>query len=76
MRFERINPDRREFRVYELWIQPTLFGEFSLLARWGRKDRPLRQRIVSTGKMQDIKDQLDGAKAKRLKSGYRLVELE
>lgn len=33
---ERINPEKNMARFYTLDIQPTLFGEVSLVRSWGR----------------------------------------
>ncbi|MQB45963.1 MULTISPECIES: WGR domain-containing protein [Rhizobium] len=33
---ERIEPERNMARFYALAVQPTLFGEVSLVRRWGR----------------------------------------
>ncbi|KQU96053.1 WGR domain-containing protein [Ensifer sp. T173] len=34
--FQRIDPSRNMARYYMLSIQPTLFGEVSLIRAWGR----------------------------------------
>lgn len=34
--FQRIDPSRNMARYYALSIQPTLFGEISLIRAWGR----------------------------------------
>lgn len=36
MRLTRVDPKRNMARFYELHLQPTLFGETSLMRRWGR----------------------------------------
>jgi len=36
LRFHRIDPSLNIARFYELSVQPTLFGEHSLLRSWGR----------------------------------------
>lgn len=39
MRLTRVDPKRNMARFYELSLQPTLFGETSLVRRWGRIGR-------------------------------------
>lgn len=36
LRLRSIDPDRNRWRAYEIDLQPTLFGEVSLVTRWGR----------------------------------------
>jgi predicted DNA-binding WGR domain protein len=36
----RIDADKNMSRFYKLDVQPTLFGEWSLVKEWGRIGRP------------------------------------
>ena len=36
MHLRRIDPDHNMARFYTISVQPTLFGEWSLLREWGR----------------------------------------
>ena len=36
MHLRRIDPDRNMARFYTMRLQPTLFGDWSLLREWGR----------------------------------------
>ena len=39
MHLRRIDPDHNMKRFYEMSVQPTLFGEWSLFREWGRIGR-------------------------------------
>ena len=75
MRLERINPDRNEFRFYEVTIEPTLFGEHALLIRWGRIGKPSRQRIAETGPVRLVAKTQQSIAAQKARGGYREVEV-
>lgn len=70
MRLERINPDRNEFRFYELDVQPTLFCEYALLIRWGRIGKPSRQRIARTGPLDEVQAAVEKIRKAKSRSGY------
>lgn len=36
VRMTRIDPERNMARFYEIDVQPTLFGEFTVERHWGR----------------------------------------
>jgi predicted DNA-binding WGR domain protein len=38
----RIDEDSNMARFYKLDVQPTLFGEWSLVREWGRIGRPVQ----------------------------------
>ncbi|MEZ2223401.1 WGR domain-containing protein [Rhizobium sp. RCC_161_2] len=42
---ERIEPEKNMARFYVLAVQPTLFGEVSLVRRWGRIGTHGRQKV-------------------------------
>lgn len=67
----RIDSQRNMARFYKLDIQPTLFGECSLVREWGRIGRPGTVRIET----HQTRGQADMAMAlnwaRKLKRGYR-----
>ena len=42
MHLTRIDPDKNMARFYKLDVQPNLFGEWCLIAEWGRIGSPGR----------------------------------
>jgi len=73
MRLERINPDRNEFRFYEIRVEPTLFKEHALLICWGRIGKRARQRIARTGEQPEIEAEARKLEKAKMKRGYFLV---
>jgi predicted DNA-binding WGR domain protein len=39
-----VDRERNRFRVYRMWLQPTLFGGTDLVIEWGRIGARLRRR--------------------------------
>ena len=39
-----VEPGKRKYRFYKLFIAPSLFGEWMLVREWGRIDSPGRVR--------------------------------
>jgi predicted DNA-binding WGR domain protein len=70
MNLVRIDADKNMARFYKLDVQPTLFGEWSLVREWGRMGQPCRVQVemYSTRGTADIA--LIAAWIKRLKRGY------
>ncbi len=67
----RINDCRNEARFYKLDIQPTLFGECSLVREWGRLGRAGTVRI-ETYPSRGLADMaLASNWTRKLKRGYR-----
>ncbi|MBT28118.1 MAG: WGR domain-containing protein [Thalassobius sp.] len=70
MRLERVNPDRNEYRFYEIEIQPTLFSDYSLMISWGRIGHRGRQRIAMSGSFDEIFGHALGLEARKMRRGY------
>jgi len=45
LHIQRVDPSRNMARYYELSLEPTLFGEMSLVRTWGRIGRRGQQRV-------------------------------
>jgi len=67
----RVDPEKDMARFYKLDIQPTLFGEWSLIREWGRIGRAGTARLerYSTRGKADIA--LISKWAEKWKRGYR-----
>ncbi len=71
LRLTRIDNHRNMARFYKLDIQPTLFGECSLVREWGRIGRAGTVRI-ETYQSRGVADLAMVANwARKLKRGYR-----
>ena len=64
---ERIDPTRNMARFYAMSVQPTLFGECSLVRCWGRIGAPGRVMIETFSQP----DQLVGARSKLVRQKHR-----
>lgn len=51
---ERIDPNRNMARFYAMSIQPTLFGELSLIRNWGRIGATGRNKIETFPDMEGL----------------------
>ncbi|WP_392714216.1 WGR domain-containing protein [Rhizobium ruizarguesonis] len=45
LHIQRVDPNRDMARYYELSLEPTLFGEISLVRTWGRIGRRGQRRV-------------------------------
>lgn len=45
LHIQRVDPNRNMARYYELSLEPTLFGEISLVRAWGRIGRRGQRRV-------------------------------
>jgi predicted DNA-binding WGR domain protein len=45
LHIKRVDPNRNMARYYELSLEPTLFGEISLVRTWGRIGRRGQRRV-------------------------------
>jgi predicted DNA-binding WGR domain protein len=67
---ERVDPSRNMERFYAIWVQPTLFGELSLIRRWGRIGRGGRDKIETYARADDAKDAQRRIEAQKRRRGY------
>ncbi|NTF52720.1 WGR domain-containing protein [Agrobacterium rhizogenes] len=71
LHFQRIDPSRNMARFYEISLEPTLFGETSLVRIWGRLGTRGQQRIdVFSSEKRAVEAFLELLRQKRAK-GYR-----
>jgi predicted DNA-binding WGR domain protein len=70
MRLIRKNPDKNEYRFYEIHIEDDLFDACSLLIRWGRIGRAARQRIIRSGELEDVRTFAMTLADKKKRNGY------
>lgn len=68
----RIDPAQNMRRFYALSIEPTLFGEFAIVTRWGRVGSPRGQmRSQSFGSAEDAAAAMQRQTQVKLRRGYR-----
>ena len=67
----RIDPSRNMARFYLLSLQPTLFGEVSVVRSWGRIGTAGRSKVESHTTGQGACLALAKLKAAKLRRGYR-----
>ncbi|MGL3214034.1 WGR domain-containing protein [Bradyrhizobium sp. BR 1433] len=67
----RIDDRRNMERFYKLDIQPTLFGEWSLVREWGRIGRAGTVRVETHGSRGTADVAMAMNCARKLKCGYR-----
>lgn len=67
----RIDPERNMARWYSVHLQPTLFGEWSVIRSWGRLEQRGQslERVCETE--EEARNLVGYIKAKKLKRGYR-----
>lgn len=66
----RIDPSRNMARFYVLALQPTLFGEVSLVRNWGRIGTMGRQKIELFECAGSAEAALSKLAARKVKRGY------
>jgi predicted DNA-binding WGR domain protein len=74
--FQRIRPERNEWRHYTIEWGFDLFGRHTIALSWGRLGclRP-RRKALSFGSEEELLAELQRQIARRLKRGYRLTLL-
>lgn len=72
MRLVRKNPEKNEYRFYEIRIEDDLFDACSVLVRWGRIGRVARQRVASSGDLKAVQAFASTLAEQKKRRGYRL----
>jgi len=70
---ERIDPSRKMARFYAISVQPTLFGEVSLVRRWGRIGARGRDKIETYSQVDEIVGGRGRIERQKRRRGYREV---
>lgn len=65
-----IDPSRNMARFYVLLLQPTLFGETSLVRQWGRIGTRGRQKVEYFETNDEAASGLSKLSARKMKRGY------
>lgn len=68
---ERIDASRNMARFYLLSVQPTLFGELSLIRHWGRIGTGGRDKIETFGDAQQLGHTRLRIERQKKRRGYR-----
>ena len=67
---ERIDPSRNMARFYALSAQPTLFGELSLIRRWGRIGTHGRDKIETFAGAAELAEAWQYIERQKRRRGY------
>jgi predicted DNA-binding WGR domain protein len=67
---ERIDASRNMARFYVLAVQPTLFGELSLIRRWGRIGSRGRDKIETFSEHDELTKALGALERQKRRRGY------
>lgn len=66
-------PEMNQFRFYRLTLQPTLFGEWSVVREWGRIGRQGRVVINTLSTFTEASLTLHQKAAEKQRRGYRCI---
>ena len=69
----RIDPKRNMFRFYSLTVQPTLFGDWALVRKWGRIGSLGSMRIELHGSVREAINEAIQINRSKLRRGYQLA---
>jgi predicted DNA-binding WGR domain protein len=72
---QRIDAARNMWRFYELALQPTLFGELSLVRTWGRIGSSGQCKIVTFPEVDEAARALKRLAAAKRRRGYDEIKL-
>ena len=70
LRLEKRIPEKSQFRFYRLEVQPTLFGEWSLIREWGRIGRQGRVVVDTFTTQAEARLAFEGKAIEKLRRGY------
>lgn len=67
---ERVDPERNCFRYYGIFVEENLFGDRSLVIRWGRIGRIARERIAASGSAEQMLARAVKLQVTKCRRGY------
>ena len=67
----RVDASQNMARYYRMTLQPTLFGEWSLIREWGRLGRGGQVRANAFLKETDALDAMMALESTKVRKGYR-----
>ena len=73
LRLEKLAPDKNQFRFYRLDLQPTLFGEWSVVREWGRIGRQGRVVIESYEHIKEAQQAITRTVHAKNRRGYKIT---
>lgn len=65
-----IDPTRNMARFYTMRVQPTLFGECSLVREWGRIGRGGQVRLTAYETQDDAEAAMEKIRTAKIRKGY------
>jgi predicted DNA-binding WGR domain protein len=71
VRLTRRDPDRNMARFYRISLEPTLFGEVSLVRNWGRIGTTGQAMIQTFGRIGEAVDAQEKLERMKRQKGYR-----
>jgi predicted DNA-binding WGR domain protein len=69
----RIDPTRNMARFYEISLEPSLFGTWAVMRRWGRIGSPGRVRLELCNSADDAFDRIKRLISAKRRRGYQTV---
>lgn len=73
LRLEKRVPEKNQFRFYRLDLQPTLFGEWSVVREWGRIGRQGRIVVDTFQSIEEAHTVLNHKSSEKHRRGYHLM---
>ncbi len=75
VRLEKIDPSRRQYRFYVMYVTRTLFGGWCLIREWGRIGTKGGQRMVDyAASKTEAETALTKRSEQKCRRGYHLCE--
>ncbi len=73
IRLVKINPEKNQYRFYQLAVWPDLFGGFSLVREWGRIGQSGQLRFNPFPTEQAAREALTNLIQRKCRTGYEEV---
>lgn len=67
---ERVIPENNCFRYYGITVEKNMFGDSSLIIRWGRIGRRGEERIVESGAKEYLNERAKMRARLKMRRGY------
>lgn len=67
---EHVDPEKNCFRYYGISLENNLFGDRSVVVRWGRIGRAKSQRVDASGSAREMAARAQKLATQKLRRGY------
>lgn len=71
----RVNASQNMARYYRMTIQPTLFGDWSVVREWGRIGRSGQIRVVTHPSEREAAEAMTTIERQKVRRGYRSLAI-